>query len=166
MNRNPSLPRPVRVYLIDDQSMLRAALRRWLGQQGRFAVVGSHGDVHAAIEEMRERRPDVLLLDLVLPGMNEIEAMNLVHRALPDLPIVIVTHRADEASISRAMRQGARAYVSKDAEELELLLALESARAGVPFVSPCLVRASASAHTHSARSIYGDNPKAAAIRQR
>ena len=154
-----SARRPIRVYLIDNQSMLRAALRRWLGRQGRFAVIGSQGDVHAAIEEMRERHPDVLLLDLVLPGMNEIEAMRLVHRELPDLPIVIVTHEADEGSISQAMRQGARAYVSKDAEEIELLLALDSARLGVPFVSPCLVRADASPPTHSARRAYGDHPK-------
>jgi DNA-binding NarL/FixJ family response regulator len=145
--------------------MLRAALRRWLGRQGRFAVVGSHGDVHAAIEEMRESHPDVLLLDLVLPGMNEIEAMNLVHREFPDLPIIIVTHHADERSIARALRQGARAYVSKDAEEIELLLALDSARLGVLFVSPRLVRAQARSRTNSRLRGYADVPKAAADRR-
>jgi DNA-binding NarL/FixJ family response regulator len=122
----PTIP-PVRVYLIDHQSIMRAALRHWLGRHGRFAVVGASGDLHAAIDEMRVRRPDVLLLDLVLPGVLEVEAVDLVLRALPNLPVVIVTHRADEASVRRAMSSGARAFVSKDADEDELLKALESA---------------------------------------
>ena len=137
-----SSSRPLRVYLVDHQSIVRAALKHWLGRAGRFAVVGASGDVHAAIEEMRARKPDVLVLDLVLPGMRETEAVDLVLRALPDLAVVIVTHRAESASIERAMACGVRAYVSKDAEESELLLALESARTGTPFVSPCFARES------------------------
>jgi nucleotide-binding universal stress UspA family protein/DNA-binding NarL/FixJ family response regulator len=152
MTRAESTSPPVRVYLIDQQSIARAALRHWLGHSGRFAVVGASGDIHAAIGEMRALRPDVVLLDLVLPGVLEAQAVDLVLRALPDLSVVIVTHRADAASVRSAMSRGARAFVSKDADELELLRELESACAGTtsasrafPFPTP--VRASAEART-------------------
>ena len=140
MGRRTSPPTPARVYLIDSQCIVRAALRSWLERQGRFAVVGSSGEVVLAIKEMRECRPDVLLLDFVLPGMTEIEALVLVHRALRELPIVVVTHQSDEISIARAMKEGVRAYVSKDSDELELLVGLDAARLGFRFVSPRLVR--------------------------
>jgi DNA-binding NarL/FixJ family response regulator len=139
MNRITSSTPALRVYLIDNHRLHCAALRYRLTRRSRFTVVGSSADVHSAIDEMRALRPDVLVLDLLIPGMNEMEAMSLVQRELPDLPIVIVTHSADERTIARAMESGARAYVSKDAEEIELMLALESACSGVPFVSPRLV---------------------------
>jgi DNA-binding NarL/FixJ family response regulator len=140
MISTPSFSTPTRVYLIDSQSIVRAALRSRLDQRRRFVVVGGSGDVHAAIKKMHQCRPDILLLDFVLPPMAKFEAMSLVQREFPDLPIVIVTHQSDDASIARAMNEGARAYVSKDSDELELLVALDSARMGFPFVSPRLVR--------------------------
>jgi DNA-binding NarL/FixJ family response regulator len=139
MKRIEPATAPVRIYLIDNHRLLRAAMRHRLTRRGRFEVVGSQGDVHAAIEEMRALAPDVVVLDLLMPGMNEVEAMSLVQRAFPDLPIVIVTHQSDDRSIARAIENGARAYVSKDAEDIELVLALESACSGVLFVSPRLV---------------------------
>ena len=151
-----SAPSPIRVYLIDNQSMQRAAVRSWLARHGRFEVVGSRGDLHEAIEDIRRRKPDLVLLDPVLPGMNEIAAMELLHREFPELPIAIVTHLADERSIRRAIQHGAGAYVSKDAEIGELLTALESAHGGVPYVSPGLVRGSGSTRTQFALPVYGD----------
>lgn len=139
MNRITPATAPIRIYLIDNHRLLRAAMRHRLTRRGRFTVVGSRDDVHSAIDEMRALHPDVLVLDFLMPGMQEMEALSFVQHELPDLPIVIVTHHADERTIARAMESGARAYVSKDAEEIELMLALESACSGVPFVSPRLV---------------------------
>jgi len=142
MIRLKSPPTPSRIYVIDSQHIVRAALRYQLERHSRFAVVGGHSDLRQAIEEMRECRPDVLLLDLAVPGMDETEVMGLVRRAFPELPIVVLTHQSEESSIARAMKDGPRAYVSKDSDELELLVALDAARLGLRFVSPRLVRGS------------------------
>jgi DNA-binding NarL/FixJ family response regulator len=133
---NASSARPIRVYFIDDQAMIRAAFRRLLAQDARFEVVGDHGDARVALEELPNLRPDVLLLDITMPGLSGIDAIASIRKALPRLKIVMLSHHEGQMFVEQALRAGAEGYLSKDSDPNELALAISAVHRGDPYVSP------------------------------
>jgi DNA-binding NarL/FixJ family response regulator len=127
---------PIRVYLVDDQAMIRAAFRSLLEEQPGFEVVGDCGDARTAVEQIGQLRPDVVLLDITMPGLSGIDAIPLVKKASPRSAVVMLTHHEGESFVEQALRAGAQGYLSKDSEPAELALALQSAVRGDPFLSP------------------------------
>jgi DNA-binding NarL/FixJ family response regulator len=127
---------PIRIYLVDDQSMLRAALRSLLAQDGRFLVVGDSGDAREAIEQIGELAPDVILLDITMPGLSGLDAIAPIRRVNPKARIVMLTHHEGESFVEQALKSGADGYLSKDSESAELALAIEAVHRGQSFVSP------------------------------
>jgi DNA-binding NarL/FixJ family response regulator len=126
----------IKVYLIDDQSMIRAAVRSMLTQRERFQVVGDAGDPRRAIEEVKRLLPDVVLLDITMPGRSGIDAIPLIREAAPKARILMLTHHEGESFVQQALKQGAQGYLSKDSDPNELALAIEAVHRGDPFVSP------------------------------
>lgn len=128
--------RPIRVFLVDDQSMLRAAFKSLLAEDARFEVVGDCGDARTAIERVGELRPDVVLLDISMPGLSGLDALGPMRAAHPRVRILMLTHHEGDSFVDQALRGGADGYLSKDSDPSELMLALESVNVGKAYVSP------------------------------
>lgn len=127
---------PIRVFLIDDQTMLRAGFRSLLAKDERFAVVGDSGDARKGVDAVGAVRPDVVLLDITMPELSGIDAIPLLRKAHPRVKLVMLTHHEGESFVEQALRAGADGYLSKDSEPAELLLALQAVHAGQMYLSP------------------------------
>ena len=124
------------VYLVDDQAMIRAAFRALLDRTDGIEVVGDHEDARAALEEIADLRPDVVLLDITMPGLSGLDAIARIRKAAPRVKIVMLTHHEGQSFVEQALRAGAEGYVSKDSDEAELALAIRAVHRGDPYVSP------------------------------
>lgn len=130
----------IRVYLVDDQTMIRAGFKALLRRDGRFEVVGDSGDPRAAIAAIGRLKPDVVLLDITMPGLSGIDAISMIRKVHSDVKVVMLTHHEGETFVSQALSAGADGYLSKDSEDAELMMAVESVHRGNPFLSPKVAR--------------------------
>jgi DNA-binding NarL/FixJ family response regulator len=129
-------PSAIRIYLVDDQSMIRAGFRSLLVRDDRFQIVGDSGDPRSAIEAIGKLKPDVVLLDISMPGLSGIDAIAMIRKVHPKARVVMLTHHEGESFVSQALSAGADGYLSKDSEQAELVLAIESVHRGNAFISP------------------------------
>jgi DNA-binding NarL/FixJ family response regulator len=127
---------PIRVYIVDDETMIRAGFRSLLTRDPRFEVAGENGDPRKAVTAIGELRPDIVLLDISMPGLSGIDAVPLIRKVHPRSKIVMLTHHEGETFVDQALRAGADGYLSKDSEPTELFLALESVHAEKMYLSP------------------------------
>lgn len=124
----------IRVLIADDQAITRSGLRSLLATLPDVEVVGEAVDGAAAITLAEQLQPDVVLMDLRMPGMNGIEATRHIHHASPHIGILVVTVFEDDTSVFPAIRAGARGYLLKNADQGELLRAIQTvAKGGVVF---------------------------------
>jgi DNA-binding NarL/FixJ family response regulator len=126
----------IRVFLVDDQSMIRAGFKSMLAKDPRFAVAGDNGDPRAAIAAIGQTQPDVVLLDISMPGLSGIDAIAQIRKVHPRARIVMLTHHEGESFVEQALQAGADGYLSKDSDPVELTLALESVFRGKMYLSP------------------------------
>lgn len=127
---------PIRVFLVDDQAMIRAGFRSLIARNPRFSVVGDSGDPRAAIETIGTLRPDVIVLDISMPGLSGLDAIAQIRRVHPKARVLMLTHHEGETFVNQAFSAGADGYLSKDSEADELALAIEAVHRGNPFISP------------------------------
>ncbi len=138
-NGKPGADRPVDVIIADDHSVVRDGIRTVLERtDGEFRVVGETADVPSTIREVREIKPDLLTLDLSMPGGSSIGALPACFIAHPTLAVAILTMREDPEYARQALRAGARSYVLKEADPPELLQAFRIAVAGGNYLHPRL----------------------------
>ena len=126
----------IRVFLVDDQAMIRAAIRSLLDAREGIEVVGDSGDARRAIESIGELRPDIVLMDITMPGLSGLDAIAPVRKASPRTKVLMLTNHEGETFVDQALRAGAEGYLSKDSDPAELVLAIEAIHRGDPFVSP------------------------------
>jgi len=126
----------IRVYLVDDQAMIRAAFKSFLSQRDAFEVVGSNGDPRKALAEMQTLRPDVVILDISMPGLSGLDLLPMIRKSLPRTKVVMLTHHEGESFVEQALQGGAEGYLSKDSDPAELALAIIAVHRGDPYVSP------------------------------
>jgi DNA-binding NarL/FixJ family response regulator len=126
----------IQVYVVDDQALVRAAFATLLDRDARFRIVGQSGDARRAVDEIRECQPDVVLLDITMPGLSGIDAIPLIRKAARNAKVLMVTHHEGESFVDQAMRAGAEGYVSKDSDPSELSLAIDAVHRGDPYISP------------------------------
>jgi two-component system, NarL family, response regulator NreC len=135
----PGLDRPIEVIIADDHSVVRDGIRTVLEREGdEFKVVGEAADVPSTIREVRAHKPDLLTLDLTMPGGSSLAALPQCFVAHPSLAVAILTMREDPEYARQALRAGARSYVLKEAEPAELLQAFRLAVAGGNYLHPRL----------------------------
>ena len=120
----------IRVLVVDDHPLFRDGLTALLDTLADVEVVGDAGYGEAAVSRAIELRPDVVLMDLNLPGTPGLEATRRIVTAIPGCAVLVVTMLADDASIAAAVRVGARGYVLKEAGQDEVLAAIRTVASG------------------------------------
>ncbi len=131
----------LRILIVDDHSVLRAGLRAVLGDETNYEVVGEAGTGEEALRAAVALQPDIVLLDLSLPGMGGIEVMRRMHEKVPRTKVLILTVHEDATLLREALAAGASGYVIKRAVESELLAAIEATQRGDLYVHPSMTRA-------------------------
>ena len=135
----PGVDRPIEVIIADDHAVVRDGIRTVLEREsGEFRVVAEAADVPSTIREVREHKPDLLTLDLTMPGGSSLAALPSCFVAHPPLAVAILTMREDPEYARQALRAGARSYVLKEAEPAELLQAFRLAVTGGNYLHPRL----------------------------
>lgn len=134
-------PADARLFLVDDHTMTRAGLRKLLNDMPGFEVVGDRGEPRAAIDDIARTLPDLVLLDITMPGLSGIDAISKIRAAHPAVRIVMLSHHEGDSFVEQCLEQGADGYLSKDSEPEELALALRAALAGNTYISPKVTRA-------------------------
>ena len=133
------MPEQTRVLIADDHPMFRFGLRTRLSAEPDLAVVGEAGSGEQAISLTAQLAPDVVLMDLNLPGVNGIEATRAIREACPGVAVLMVT-MFDDDSVFAAMRAGARGYLLKGAEADETVRAVRAIANGEAIFSPSIAR--------------------------
>jgi two-component system, NarL family, response regulator NreC len=135
----PVVDGPIRVIIADDHAVVRDGIRTVLEREaGEFEIVAEAADVPSTVREVREHKPDLLTLDLTMPGGSSLAALPSCFVAHPALAVAILTMREDPEYARQALRAGARSYVLKEAEPAELLQAFRLAVAGGNYLHPRL----------------------------
>ncbi len=129
---------PLRVLIAEDHPLFRKGMRALLTATPGTEVVGEATTGQEAIELATELQPDVILMDLQMPGINGIEATRQILHTSPHIRILVVTLFEDNASIFTALRAGARGYILKDAKEEEMLRAIRAVGSGEAIFSPAI----------------------------
>jgi two-component system nitrate/nitrite response regulator NarL len=128
----------LRVLLIDDHALVRRGLEELLQSRG-IEVVGSAGSGEEGIELATSLQPDIILLDIKMPGMNGLETLSRLRELESDIPVLMLSMSRDEEDLARALRDGARGYLLKDMNPDELIPALNDALSGQNVVAKELV---------------------------
>jgi DNA-binding NarL/FixJ family response regulator len=131
---SPSSTRRVRVLLVDDHEAVREGLRLLFEAKGNVDIVRDVSDGQVALEAVRELKPDVVVMDLSMPGMNGLAAARAIMRELPDAAIVVLTRHHERAYVREVLATGARGYVLKQSSFDELLRAVNAAAAGCGYL--------------------------------
>ena len=131
----------IRILIADDHGVLRAGLRALLNAEPELEVVGEAGDGDEALRLATQLRPDVLLLDISMPGPGGIEVTRRVKQALPDTRVLILTVHEDESLLREAIQAGAAGYIIKRAVESELINAIQAVWRGDVYIHPAMTRA-------------------------
>jgi DNA-binding NarL/FixJ family response regulator len=138
----PGVPQPgsalskIRILIADDHLVVREGLVAILNRQSDMAVIGEAGDGREAFEQWRELRPDITLMDLRMPEMSGVEAIEAIRREDAKALIIILTTYDSDEDVYRGMRAGAKAYLLKDTHREELLSCIRAVYAGKTVVSP------------------------------
>lgn len=127
--------KPIRVLLADDHALVRAGIRALLNKMEGVDVIAEAGDGHEALQLIIERQPDIVLLDVTMPGLSGLEVLEESKKQFPDLRVIMLTvHDAAEYAM-QALRAGAAGYLPKSAAAEELQLAIEIVSRGETYVS-------------------------------
>jgi two-component system response regulator NreC len=125
----------IRVLLVDDHTLLRQALRMMLEGQEGLQIVGEAANGREAVDAADRLRPDVVLMDMVMPGLNGIEATRQIVRHAPGTRVLILTAYLEDDRLLEALRSGAAGYIVKKSDLDELLLAIQSVHRGNTYFS-------------------------------
>ncbi len=126
------------VLIVDDHAVVRSGLRLLLEQEDDIHVAGEAGSADEALREAKRLRPDVVLLDVVMPGMTGVEAMPQLRDAAPDARILFLSMQDDPTYVREAFAAGAMGYVLKEAADSDLVAAIREVAGGGLYVHPAL----------------------------
>jgi two-component system, NarL family, response regulator NreC len=132
--------RAIRILLADDHNVVRKGLRLLLESQEGLTVIGEAADGREAVAAAEKDPPDVVVIDVAMPGLNGIEAARQISSKNSRVSVVFLSMHADEGYVLKALKSGARAYLLKDAAEYDLVNAIRAVADGKAFFSPAISR--------------------------
>ena len=130
----------IRVLLVDDHPVVRKGLASCLAQQEHLAIAGEAGDGLEAVAKARELLPDVVLLDIDMPGMSGLAVSEVLRKELPQVRVLVLSMHHRPEYLHRVLQSGAQGYVLKEAAPEELVKAIETVNAGDAYFSPEIAR--------------------------
>jgi NarL family two-component system response regulator LiaR len=130
----------IKVLLVDDHAVVREGLRTYLDLEDRLAIVGEAANGREAVDKVRALRPDVVLMDLLMPEMDGITATKAIKEVAPEVKIIVLTSFQDDEHILPAIEAGATGYLLKDVSAPELVKAIEGAFQGQAQLHPEVAR--------------------------
>ncbi len=128
----------IRVLIVDDHAVVRAGLRRVLDAETDIETVGEAPNAERAVFEALESNPDVVLMDVVMPGKTGIEGMPALLQALPDVKVLMLSMQDDPQYVREAFEAGASGYVLKEAADTDVVDAIRAVASGERYVHPAL----------------------------
>lgn len=146
----------IRILIVDDHEVVREGLQTLLGEEAGIEIVGLAANGREGVALAREHRPDVILMDLVMPEMDGIEATRQVVAAVPESRVLILTSFAEDQKVYDAIQVGATGYLLKDTLKPELLQAIQAAVEGKPTLHP---------EAQQALMRQASNPRAATLHE-
>jgi DNA-binding NarL/FixJ family response regulator len=142
-----ALENPAKILLVEDQYFFRLALRTTIEARSDMRIVGETGKGEDALPLCRKLSPDVVIMDLRLPGISGFDAIDQIHKELPGTGVLVLSNYEGSEDVHRALGSGALAYLTKDAGAEELVRAILSVRAGQRYV-PASIGALLAARVH------------------
>lgn len=129
----------IRLLIVDDHEMVREGLRSILKDDPEVKIVGEAGDGEKALELIAKLHPDIVLLDIKMPGMDGVEVCRRVRAQFPDTSVIALTTFMDEKFVRECIQAGARGYVLKDVERFQLKQILRTVASGESVIDPKVV---------------------------
>lgn len=126
----------IRVLVVDDHDLVRSGITRMLADDPDIEVIGEASSGEVAIDAVRQSRPDIVLMDIRMPGIGGLEATRRILRIDDSIRVIVVTACADDPYPTRVMQAGATAYITKGADIREMVRAIRMAHAGQRYISP------------------------------
>ena len=136
-------PRKITVLLVDDHTLVRRGFRRILEDDSEISVVGEAGDGKQAVKLALELKPAVVVMDCAMPEQSGIEAARQIHRKLPETQILMLSMHAEDTLVRQALDAGARGYILKNADNLDLVRAVRTVALGKQVLDPHLAKPAA-----------------------
>lgn len=128
----------LRVFLVDDHTVVRQGLRRILESDDEIEIVGEAGDGRSAVDMVQRMRPHVVVMDIALPELNGIEATRQIIKRVDGTKVLMLTMHSDDVYVRQSLKAGARGYLLKDSEDLDLIKAVKAVGQGGSFFSPAV----------------------------
>jgi two-component system response regulator NreC len=126
----------IRVMLVDDHTILREGVRALLASEPEIVVVGEASDGQEALDKVEALRPDIVLMDMVMPRMNGLEATGHIKRRHPEVKVLILSMYDDDEYVQQVIQAGASGYLLKGMAADDLILAIREVQAGSSFLNP------------------------------
>jgi DNA-binding NarL/FixJ family response regulator len=126
----------MRVLLVDDHTVVRQGLRKILESDDEIEIVGEAGDGRSAVDMAQKMRPHVVVMDVALPELNGIEATRQITKKVDGAKVLVLTMHSDDVYVRQSLKAGARGYLLKDSEDLDLIKAVKAIGNGGSFFSP------------------------------
>jgi DNA-binding NarL/FixJ family response regulator len=135
------MPDEISCLIVDDHEVVREGLRLSLSRAPHIRVIGEAADGASAVELVQRRKPDVVIMDVRMPGMDGLEATKILTDTVPDSKVLIFTAYSEKSLLSRGLESGAKGYILKEAPHQTLVRAIEKIAAGEGYVDPALMPA-------------------------
>jgi DNA-binding NarL/FixJ family response regulator len=135
---NAKSSRKTRILLADDHAIVRQGFRAILAAQADMEIIGEAGDGREAVEQAIELKPDVVVMDVAMPGLNGIEATRRLADALPAARVLALSMHKDAVYVREILRAGARGYLLKDSFDRDLIAAIRAVAKGEAYLSPAI----------------------------
>src|ERR1700677_2644998 len=156
----------ISIVLADDHPVVRRGMQTLLENEPDFAIIGEAGDGLESVRLVENLQPDVLILDLMMPGLSGLEALRIIRKRSPRTRVVVLSMHDTHAFVAEALTNGATGYVLKGSDELNLVRAVREAAGGRRFLSPPVTERAIDAYIEQARAASLDPHDTLTARER